>query len=111
MGSWVLYKIKPICSAAPSVWYGAAFVPLPVVSLPLLLDTNTPQESATAPSFIAGSQLPGAEPPVPLVPLLDELVGVGAVDLRARRAAGGTAGLTGDRQHPAGFAGGRVAVQ
>ena len=43
-------------------------------------------------------------------PGTDELVGVGAVDLGARRAAGGAAGLAGDRQDPAGFAGAGVAV-
>jgi hypothetical protein len=40
----------------------------------------------------------------------DELVGVGAVDLRAWWAAGGAAGLAGDRQDAAGFVDGGVAV-
>jgi hypothetical protein len=44
-------------------------------------------------------------------PGADELVGVGAVHLGARRAAGGLAGLARDRQNPAGFVDGRVAVQ
>ena len=41
----------------------------------------------------------------------DELVGVGAVDLGAGRAAGGAAGLARDRQDPAGLVDGGVAVQ
>jgi hypothetical protein len=41
----------------------------------------------------------------------DELVGVSAVDLRARRAAGGAAGLAGDRQDAAGLVDGGVAVE
>jgi hypothetical protein len=41
----------------------------------------------------------------------DELVGIGAVDLRAWRAAGGTAGLARDGQDSAGFVDGGVAVQ
>ena len=40
----------------------------------------------------------------------DELVGVGPVDLGARRAAGGPPRLAGDRQNPAGLVHGRVAV-
>ena len=43
-------------------------------------------------------------------PSADELVGVGAVDLRAGRAAGGAAGFAGDRQDAAGFVDGGVAV-
>ena len=43
-------------------------------------------------------------------PGADELVGVGAVDLGAGRAAGGAAGLAGDRQDAAGFVDGGVAV-
>jgi hypothetical protein len=39
----------------------------------------------------------------------DELVGVGAVDLGAGRAAGGAAGLAGDGQDAAGFVDGGVA--
>ena len=41
----------------------------------------------------------------------DELVGVGAVDLGARRAPGRAAGLAGDGQDPAGLVDGRVAVE
>ena len=41
----------------------------------------------------------------------DELVGVGAVDLRAGRALGGAAGLAGDGQDAAGFVDAGVAVQ
>jgi len=41
----------------------------------------------------------------------DQLVGVIAVHLRARWAAGGTAGLAGDRQDAAGLVDGGVAVQ
>lgn len=41
----------------------------------------------------------------------DQLVGVGAVHLRTRRAAGGAAGLARDRQDPAGFVDGRITVQ
>jgi hypothetical protein len=41
----------------------------------------------------------------------DELVGVGAVGLGARRAAGGAAGLAGDAQDAAGFVRGGVAVE
>jgi hypothetical protein len=41
----------------------------------------------------------------------DELVGVGAVDLGAGQAAGGPAGLAGNRQDAAGFVDGGVAVQ
>ena len=40
----------------------------------------------------------------------DELVGVGTVDLGARRAAGGAARLAGDRQEPAGLVHGGIAV-
>ena len=43
-------------------------------------------------------------------PGADELVGVGAVDLGAGRAAGGAAGLAGDRQDAAGLVDGGVAV-
>ena len=41
----------------------------------------------------------------------DELVGVGAVDLGAGRAAGGAAGLARNRQDPAGLVDGGVAGQ
>ena len=41
----------------------------------------------------------------------DELVGVGLVDLGARWAPGGAAGLAGKRQDPAGFVDGGVTVQ
>src|SRR6266536_3070368 len=41
----------------------------------------------------------------------DELVGVGAVDLRAGRALGGAAGPAGDGQDAAGLVDGRVAVE
>jgi hypothetical protein len=44
-------------------------------------------------------------------PGADELVGVGAVHLCTRWAEGGAAGLAGNRQHPAGFVDGRIAVQ
>jgi hypothetical protein len=44
-------------------------------------------------------------------PGADELVGVGAVDLRAWRALGGSAGLAGDRQDAAGLVDGGVAVE
>ena len=44
-------------------------------------------------------------------PGADELVGVGPVDLRARRAPGGAAGLARDGQDPAGFVDGGVAVE
>ena len=43
-------------------------------------------------------------------PGVDELVGIGAVDLGAGRAAGGAAGLAGDRQDAAGLVDGGVAV-
>jgi hypothetical protein len=43
-------------------------------------------------------------------PGADELVGVGAVDFGAGRAAGGPAGLAGDGQDAAGFVDGGVAV-
>ena len=62
--------------------------------------TNTHGWSAT----VAGMPLPPVEPGA------DELVGVGAVDLGAGRAAGGAAGLAGDRQDAAGFVDGGVAV-
>ena len=44
-------------------------------------------------------------------PGADELVSVGAVDLGAGRAAGGAAGLAGDRQDAAGLVDGGVAVE
>src|SRR5204863_9732325 len=44
-------------------------------------------------------------------PGADELVGVGAVHLRTRRAAGGATALTRNRQHPAGFMDGGIAMQ
>jgi hypothetical protein len=44
-------------------------------------------------------------------PGADELVGIGAVDLGARWAAGGAAGLARDRQDSIGFVDGRIAVQ
>lgn len=43
-------------------------------------------------------------------PGADELVGIGTVDLGAGRAAGGAAGLAGDRQDAAGLVDGGVAV-
>jgi hypothetical protein len=44
-------------------------------------------------------------------PGADQLVGVGAVHLRARWAARSAAGLARDRQHPAGLVDGRITVQ
>ena len=81
----------------------------PAVLLPASVDRperrcRQGDEDAGVVGDAGGDVLAAGEPGV------DELVGVGAVDLGAGRAAGGAAGLAGDRQDAVGFVDGGVAV-